>query len=235
MSEERHGDAANISSDAVTERESASPIRLHCLAGDVLPSNMHKDAGRVRKLSDGVLDEMDHVVRACVLQPMTPEIGEQLSRFCQQHEVAEADLGGVLKVCGWLLREASKLDLSTEDLVADATKIWHQHPRVVQTLAEEYGTFKQAYREELLSNALVRHGNVLVDVDWRVDNVTSERTAAKLDASIALVTLAYRDAERSGRLTLQITPDRLARLAQIFGALARKTHLAAAPAAGDDS
>ncbi|MBW2459192.1 MAG: hypothetical protein JRI68_32140 [Deltaproteobacteria bacterium] len=227
---EREGDGAEA--DSVPRGEDERRRGLHCLASGALPSEFEKEAGRIARLPDRVLADLGPIVKSCVLQPMTPEVGDQLSRFCVQHEVAEADLGGVLKVCGWLLRKASALDLTTEQLGQDVATIFGDKAEVAKVLQEEYGPFKRSVRQQLLNEALTNHGNVLVDVDWRVDRVVTERSAAKLDSAVALVTLAYQNADGTGRLTLQITPDRLARLAQVFGALAQKTVLAGEPRGG---
>jgi len=209
-----------------TEDSATEPVLLKCLAGGTLPAELGRDANRITRLPDRVLAELRPIIRSCVLQPMTAEVGDQLSRFCVQHEVAEADLGGVLKVCGWLLREASALDLSADELGEDVTAVFGEAGDLAAILTSEFEPFKQAVREQLLGEALVNHGNVLTDVDWRVDTIVTERNAPRLGTPVALVTLAYRHAEGTGRLTLQITPERLARLAQVFGALAQKTHLA---------
>lgn len=200
---------------------------LRALAGAALPADLSKDADHLAKLSDEALRNFGRVLTPTVLLPLSGELGELLARFCREHRIAEADLGRVLKVCRWLLREASALDLPIEDLRADIEAIWSEPRALSETLQQEYEPLKRALREQLLADALLKHGNVLIDVDWRLDQVTSDRHAAKLGTSVALVTLAYRDAERDRRLTLQLTPNKLDRLAQIFTALAQKTRLAA--------
>ena len=53
--------------------------------------------------------------------------------------------------------------------------------------------------------------------------VAADRHAPKLMAPLALVTLSYRDAGGPGRLTLQLLPEQLSRLQQVFSALAQRT------------
>ncbi len=226
MSETVEGQDDKQGPAASTQQVEPPPIHLRSLAGGALPSELRQEAERIQRLPKSVLGELGPILQACVFQPMTAEVGEQLSRFCVQHEVAEADLGGVLKFCGWLLREASALDLSTDELGEDIRAVFGEAEQLAPILRDNYGPFKRVVRDELLADALVNHGNVLADVDWRVDTIVTERQAPKLGTSIALVTLAYRHAEGTGRLTLQVTPERLARLAQMFAALAQKTHLA---------
>jgi hypothetical protein len=121
------------------------------------------------------------------------------------------------------------MDLSVEELAEDLALLWPAPSGSLlgDALRRGYEQLKAVLRAELIGEALLKHGNVLTDVDWRLDAMVSERQAAKLAVPVALVTLAYRDGERGRRLTLQITPDKLERLAQIFGALAQKIRLSA--------
>jgi hypothetical protein len=202
--------------------QTSTPVRLRSLSGDALPDELFRDAQRAVRLNDGAFVAIAPLLRALVLDPMTPELGEHLSRLCVRHEVAEADLGHVVKVARWLLREASAADLGAADLEADARAIWPDS-KLISTLVDGYGAIKAVLRQRLLDDALVKHGNVLVDVDWRLDLVSADRRAAKLVAPVAVVTLAYKSDAAAGRLTLQLLPEQIARLEQLFGALARRT------------
>jgi hypothetical protein len=199
------------------------PIRLRCLAGGVAPDDLVHGAGRVAKLTAAAITGLGAILRACVTQPMTPELGQRLSQFCLAHEVAEADLGHVVRVSRWLLREASAADLGDEDLKIDARALFGDDDALVDLLAVEYAAVRGHVRRELVSDALLKHGNVLVDVDWRVDVVAADRNALRLGTPIAVVTLAYKNADRVERLTLQLVPDQLQKLQQMFAALAQRT------------
>ncbi|MEQ9320410.1 MAG: hypothetical protein RIF41_14690 [Polyangiaceae bacterium] len=207
------------------------PVRLRSLAGGALPDEQRQAAERGRKLPDAALAAIGPLLGPTVLQPVTPQLGEQLSHFCLQHEIAEADLGHLLKVCRWLLREAAATNLGRTELEADLAAVWPEPGVLGEVLLEHYEAIKQSLRVQLVSDALVKHGNVLVDVDWRIDQLRSERHAARLDVPIAVVTFAHRTADAQGRLTLQLTPTDLKNLANVFTALAQKTRLASAPAA----
>ncbi|HHH29150.1 MAG TPA: hypothetical protein ENK57_12505, partial [Polyangiaceae bacterium] len=205
--------------------------RLKSLAGGVLPDEQRVAAERGRKLPESALKALGPLLGPTVLQPVTPQLGEQLSHFCLQHEIAEADLGHLLKACRWLLREAAAANVTRAELEADIAAVWPEPGALGEVLLEHYEPIKQSLRVQLVSDALVKHGNVLVDVDWRIDQLRSERHAARLDVPIAVVTLAHRSADDQGRLTLQLTPTDLQNLASVFTALAQKTRLAS-PKAG---
>lgn len=210
----------------------ASPVRLKCLGGGVVSDEYLADARRVDKLGDGALEALGPLLAPTILSALTRELGEHLSRFCLQHEVAEADLGHVLKVCRWLVREAANVDLCRDDLAADLKTLWQDPGILGDVLLEHYEPIKRALREQMVNDALLMHGNALVDVEWRVDQIASDRHTARLGVPVAIVTLIYKNADRGDRLTLQITSEQLGRLSQVFGALGQKTRLAGAFDAG---
>ena len=200
---------------------SNSPIRLRCLAGDALPEELGRDSQRAARLNEGAVVAIAPLLRALVLDPMTPELGEHLSRLCVRHEVAEADLGHVVKVARWLLREASAADLSNAELEADARAIGlnpssFRRSRPATTASRRCsGSASSTTRwsSTATSSSTSTGASILVSAD---------RRAAKLVAPVAVVTLAYKSESGAGRLTLQLLPDQLARLEQLFGALAQR-------------
>lgn len=209
--------------EAKTPGSDAMPVRLRCLAGGAMPDDMRRDATRLDKLTDSLFGALPPVLGALVIDPMTADLGQQLTRMCLRHEVAEADVGYVMRVVRWLMREAAAADLDRVALEQDMRAIWRDPRGLLDVVLNGYEPIKGELRRQLLSDALLKHGNVLVDVDWRVDLVAADRHAAKLMSPLAMVTLSYRDAEATRRLTLQLLPDQLARLAQVFGALAQRT------------
>ncbi len=198
------------------------PVRLRCLAGGAVAEDIVESAARAGRLSAAAARELAPVLRPSVMASMTPELAQRLTRYCAAHEIAEADLGHVLRVARWLIREASAMDLGAEDLTADATTLFGDHAELIALLGGEYDALRPALRKELITDALIRHGNVLEDIDWRIDIVTADRRAPRVGLPVAMVTLSYRNAEKSDRLTLQLTPEQLQRLEVVFAALAQK-------------
>lgn len=208
---------------AASAASSSPPVRLRCLAGGALAEDAVESARRVTKLTPKALGGLGAVIHPCVSGPMTPELSERLTRFCLAHEVAEADLGHVLKVCRLLLREGSAADLTKEDFDQDVRAVFGEVPELLDIMQREYEALRPSLRAALLSDSLVQHGNVLVDLDWRIDVLAADRHALKLGVPVALVTLHYRNADRHERLTLQLTSEQLQRLEQTLGALAQRT------------
>jgi hypothetical protein len=208
---------------AQQQRGKHQPLRLHCLGGDVVPDDVVADAARLGKLGDTAVADLWTVLGPCVRQPMSDELGQLLSRFCLSHEIAEADLGHVIRICRWLLHQAASVDLTLEHLGEDIGRIWPEPGGLRDVLGANYLTVKNELRDVLLANALVKHGNVLENVEWRIDRVAADANAPRLDLPVALVTLSYRNRERREHLTLQLTPDELMRTTKVLTALAQQT------------
>lgn len=207
---------------AASAASDSPPVRLRCLAGGAVPQDIVESASRAARLSGAAARELSPVLRPSVMVSMTPELAQRLNRYCAAHEIAEADLGHVLRVARWLIREASAIDLGAEDLTSDATTLFGEHAELIALLGREYDALRPALRKDLITDALVRHGNVLDDIDWRIDVVTTDRRAPRVGLPVAMVTLSYRNAEKAERLTLQLLPEQLQRLEAVFGALAQK-------------
>ncbi len=224
-------------------------MRLQSLAGTAAPEDVVNEAGRVTRLPKAALEQLWTVVEPCVTQPMTDKLGTELNAFCRQFEIAEADLGHVVRIVCFLLRHAAAVDLSEQGFAADLETLWPGATELHELLRKRYGPIKSQLREGMLRDALVQHGKVLVDVDWRVDHVVASKPAPRLSLPVAIVTLRYRSPRGPDHVTLQLTSSQLASVSQVFGALAQQIDRlrpaeepspagstdAQAPAAADDS
>ncbi len=199
-----------------------APVRLRCLAGGAAPDEIVESAGRAAKLNPVATAELGSVLRSCLVTPPASDLGQRLSRYCVANEIAEADLGHVIRVCRFLIREASSSDLPVADVETDGAALFGHRPELIGQIVREYEAARPALRRDMVVEALVKHGNVLEDIDWRVDVVATDKQAARLGVPIALVTLAYRNAQEGERLTLQLTAEQLNRLQGVFAALAQK-------------
>jgi hypothetical protein len=204
-------------------RQEREGKRLHCLGGDAAPADITNDAARLTRLNDGAIAALWPVLEPCVVRPVSAELGQHLSAFCLQHEIAEADLGHVIRICRWLLHSAASVDLSSERLGQDIDTLWPEPGALRGVLLDNYPAVKSLLRDVLLANALVKHGNVLDNVEWRIDRVAADTKAPRLDLPVALVTLSYRNRDRSEHLTLQLTPEQLMRTTRVLSALAEQT------------
>lgn len=180
------------------------------------------DAERANKLSDAAVADLWRLLEPCVLQPMSPGLERELGAFCRHFELAEADLGHAIRIASYLLRRAAAVNLSADDFAQDLTTVWPQAEALRALLVTRYANMVAQLRDSLLAEALLKHGNVLANLDWRVDRVVADSKAPRLDLPVALITMNYQNRDRSENITLQMTPNQLARAANVFAALAKQ-------------
>jgi len=195
---------------------------LHCLGGDAAPADVLHDAHRVDKLTKGALAQLWDVLEPCLTPSLPPDVDAQLGAFCRRHEMAEADLAHVIRIARFVLRAASAINLPARGFHEDLRTIWPGIDPLHQVLLSRYDVTRLALRGRLLADALTKHGNVLQNLEWRVDNVIADSGAARLELPVGIVTLAYRYRDETSHLTLQMTPDQLMRAAQVFTSLAQQ-------------
>ncbi len=198
-------------------------VRLRCLGGSPAPDGLLDEAHRINKLPQGAVANLWDVLEPCLADAVSQEIDQQLGAFCRRHEVAEADLGHVLRIARFLLRSAASINLDNERFGEDLETTWPSASSLHEVLLNRFEATKAALRGRLLADALMKHGHVLQNIEWRVDSVVADTSAPRLQMPVGIVTLTHRYRDRSESLTLQMTPDQLMRAAQVFGSLAQQT------------
>jgi len=198
-------------------------VRLRSLGGKPAPDGFFDEAHRVSKLTKPALDALWYVLEPCLADTVTPEIEQQLGAFCRRHEVAEADLSHVIRIARFLLRSAASISLDATSFKEDLASAWPGFDHLHEVLMDGYEPVTQELRSRLLADALLKHGHVLQNIEWRVDRVVADTAAPRLEMPVAIVTLTHSYRDQKGSLTLQLTPDQLARAAQVFSSLALHT------------
>ena len=163
------------------------------------------------------------MLQPCLADSVTPEIEQQLSAFCRRYEVAEADLSHVIRIARHLLRSAASINLDAGSFREDLAVAWPAADHLHNVLMDGYEPVTEELRERMLADSLLNHGHVLRNIEWRVDRVVADTAAPRLEMPVAIVTLTHAYRDQSGSLTLQLTPDQLARAAQVFSSLALHT------------
>ncbi|MEM9694244.1 MAG: COMM domain-containing protein [Myxococcota bacterium] len=187
-----------------------------------MPEDIRREIPRLAKLPPSLVGELGPLVTAFVLEGMSPSLGEQLSRLGNAYAVEDTDLVSWLRVSRWLIRQSSATAISAEELASDIQLLWPDDPAVFALLLATYARVRDQVRDELVSSALKKHGNLLADVDWRIDYISSERHVPRIDTHVAMVTLRYHTGAGEERLTLQMTLHHLQRLARLFASLAER-------------
>jgi hypothetical protein len=145
-------------------------------------------------------------------EPVPPEVERLLDAFCARHGVSDVDLATALKACRFLLREASRADLDAAAFAADVDALSGGSEEIRTILLAGYEAAKSVLRREILRNSILDHGRLLAGVDWRLDRVLASEHGSNIGASVAVLTLRYREGDRQERLTLHVLPETLREL-----------------------
>jgi hypothetical protein len=134
-------------------------------------------------------------------------IHRAIQAFSEGQALDVEAVGAALAATQTLLRQAAALNLEGADFVQDLQELSGEDTRTPRIMASRYGPLKERVRETLLLQTLADHGKVLVDLDWRVDRVTSSDRLAGPEATVVLLSLTLQDAGGMERVSVQLTPQ----------------------------
>ncbi|HEY4121240.1 MAG TPA: hypothetical protein VGM56_25420 [Byssovorax sp.] len=192
--------------------DAPSPPPLRCLGGGATPADLADDLRCVRRLPPEAARSLWQVLGPSLADKLPPEVERLLDVFCAAYRLGDDDLARVLKACRFVLREAARVDLPAAAFGEDLDRICPDEPLVKELLLAGYASAKEQIRRDVLRGALADHGNLLVGVKWRLDDLQATEHATNLRARVALLTLSYRDGAETRRLTLQVLPDMMGEL-----------------------
>jgi len=183
------------------------PARLHCLGGAEAPPEIPGDVRRVLKLSAIAKQCLWKVLGPSLNEAPPPGIDELVDQFCRAYDVSPDDLAPAIRGCRFLIREASRADLSTVQFAEDVAAVSGGSVELGAILLPGYEGAKVHLRREILRGALGDHGKLVEGITWRVDQVTGCDRGQGLRIPITLLTLRYREGDERGRVTVQLLPD----------------------------
>lgn len=182
-------------------------VSLRCLSGRPAPAGMAADLRRLKDLPKLARDRLWQALAPALREPLPKDIDASLDDFCRRYGATRAGLAPVLAACRFLVRTASLIDLSSDDLAADVEALAGGDMDIVTVLSGGYDAAKELLRREVKHETLADHGNLLESVDWRMDVVASSNRGGRLALPVAVLTFRYREGEKRRRLTLQLEPE----------------------------
>jgi hypothetical protein len=149
-------------------------------------------------------------LRPLVEDPRSELATNMLRGYSQQHELGRNEVGKAGTLLHNLLLNAASLDLSKEAFAQDLAALGGGP--VSDALLPAYDDAIRAIRLRLLRVALADHGKLLTNISWRVDVIGDSDATKQLASSVLLLTLGWQEGAENGRVTLQLTPDKIAEL-----------------------
>jgi len=152
------------------------------------------------------------ILRPVLMQPTNPNNRQRIESFSGDYGLKEKDVVAALRSCDFLMRQAAALDMDATPFRQDLAALSEEDKQGSEVILSQYDGAKAELRKQIIQESLADHGNVLVGIDWRVDNVTASDRGTQLNTAVVLLTLRYRDANRTERITLQLTPEAIREL-----------------------
>jgi len=152
------------------------------------------------------------VLYPALLEPANPSNKQRIESFSREYGLEEEAVVSAMRGCDFLLRQAGALDLDSALFRQDLAALSEGDEQGSEVIVSQYDGAKADLRKAIIQESLADHGKVLVGIDWRVDNVTASDRGAKLNTTVMLLTLRYRENNRVERITLQLTPEAIREL-----------------------
>jgi hypothetical protein len=187
-------------------------IKLNCCQGRPAPVPVVEGWRQFLRFPEQARKGFWGVLFPALLEPANPSNKQRIEAFSQEYSLEEENVLSAMRGCDFLTRQACALDMDTASFRQDLVALSEGDEQGAEVIVSQYDRTKADLRKAIIQESLADHGKVLVGIDWRVDNVTASDRGAKLDTTVVLLTLRYRDGTRLERITLQLTPEAIREL-----------------------
>lgn len=182
-------------------------IKLNCCQGRPAPLPVVEGWRQFLRFPEQARKGFWGVLFPALLEPANPSNEQRIESFSREYGLEEEAVVLAMRGCDFLLRHASALDLDAAMFQQDLSALSEEDKGGAEVILSKYEAAKADLRKAIIQESLADHGKVLVGIDWRVDNVTASDRGAKLNTTVVLLTLRYRENKRVERITLQLTPE----------------------------
>ena len=198
----------------------ARDVKLLCLGGQVAPPEVLRDWKRFQALAPKAKQNIWEILTPSLpAAPDQAEIEKRGEAFCSLYRVSAQELQASVRVCRFLLLQASSLDLSKEFIREDLERLSGENHEGVEVVLSGYEEAKTRMRREILESTLFDHGKVFTGLDWRVDTIAASDRGINLNSPVVLLTLRYREGHRQEvreeAMTLYVVPEALKQLRSV--------------------
>jgi hypothetical protein len=184
----------------------------HCFPEEGPPDALIAGLRMLRGLPRGAQMNLFHLIRVGLEEPETPEHRQLLESYAMRFEANPAQLVGAVRACQFILRQAAARKVEPEGFCKDLETLCAGERVAIELLAPHYLRVRNRLRMQLLEDTLADHGNVLVGFDWRIDAVNVSNHGELEGVPVVLLSLAYRHADETRKLALQLAPSAVASL-----------------------
>ena len=190
-------------------------VPLRCLGGRGAPSDLIEDARLVASFPKPAQKGFWMLLVPILRERMTPELGEQMTAFADQHGLDPSTLSRALRAHRFLLRQAATHKLDKDGYAADLVAVAGSElagRRLFEIIMPGYALGCQSVVRERVGAALTAHGALLEQVDWRLDEMVLSTRGPIDRARVGVLTLGFSNGDHRERITLQALPEQLEQL-----------------------
>jgi hypothetical protein len=173
------------------------------------------DARQIPALPASARQRFWDLLGPSLAEPVPRDAEARFDAFAEAHGAAPEALARSLRLARVLVRQASVLDVDAAQLTEDLMKLGGGDPALAHAIMPGFERAKRVLRAELAHRAIADHGKVLEEVRWRVDLLSTSDRGLALKLPVLMMTLCYRDGDRTERLSVQVLPHIVAQLRAI--------------------
>jgi hypothetical protein len=182
-------------------------MNLSVLRGRPAPKEVVGDLSLLLQLPPAAREHLWDALAPSLREPVTRQAEAALDHFCSVHRVDADVLASAVRASRFLLRAANDVGATKQELAGDLATLCAASPEIAELLLARFDAAMALLAEEALDAALVDHGRVLVDVDWRVDAVRASSRGGTGAGAVALFTFRVKDGDDESRVTVQVRPE----------------------------
>jgi hypothetical protein len=179
-----------------------------------LPPELPKALAALADLSPAARAHFADLLAETIGPMPDDQLDNRIVRLCRKLELDPAKLAPPLKSARYLFRLAATQGSSPADLAVDLDALLPGRG-LAPLLVPLYERALPLLRQELATASLAAHGKVLAGIEWRVDAIASSDRGRGINLPVVLMTLAYREREQSGSVTMQLLPSMVKELRDV--------------------
>jgi len=190
-------------------------VPLRCLAGAGAPPELVTDLRLLAALPQSARQQIWTVLGPALNRRLPADMDARGAAFARDHELEPRAVASLLRAYRMILRNAFLVAASPRDVASDLDDVAAdaaQGELLREAILPGFPAARALLQQEASGGAIGDHGQLLVNVDWRLDRLVASTRGSADDAFVGMLTLTYREGDKHTRLTMQALPDTVAQL-----------------------
>lgn len=192
--------------------QSRQQVLLYCCNGNPAPIPVVDGWKRFLGFSQTAKNNFLSLLMTSLMGPSGQYLDDMLDAFCRDNGLSAEDVVSAVQSCDFIIRQAATLDLSLETFQQDLNALSGGDDEGAKIILSKYDDMKAELRALIIQESLADHGNLLLGLDWRLDEITASDRGIQLNTVVVFLTLRYRSGNQIERITFQLSPEAMKEL-----------------------